>query len=94
MNEEVNRMVVPIGGTDAYEWRRTGQVVTLGTLFMVLGKKWPALNIYYFYRTLRTVVTGRLIDSVTDFMRKHSARRPVELGPMEREPTYTGQWRV
>ena len=33
--------------------------MTLGTLFMVLGKKWPASSIYYFFRTLRIVAVKR-----------------------------------
>ena len=52
------RTVVPCVGTDAYEWRRTGQVVTLGTFFLALGRKWSASSIYYFYRTLRIVATN------------------------------------
>ena len=53
------RTVVPCVGTEAYEWRRTGQVVTLGTLFRALGKRWPALSIYHFYRTLPIVTTKK-----------------------------------
>ena len=53
------RSVVPCVGTDRYEWRRTGQVVTLGELFMALGKKWDARSIYSFFRTLRVVATKR-----------------------------------
>ena len=53
------RSVVPCEGTEVYEWRRTGQVVTLGTLFMALGKQWSALAIYHFYRTLRIVTTKK-----------------------------------
>ena len=53
------RTVVPCVGTQAYEWRRTGQVVTLGTLFMALGKRYSAAAIYYFYRTLRIVATKK-----------------------------------
>ena len=46
-------------GTKRYEWRRTCQVVTLGELFLVLGKRWRASAIYYFYRTLRLVAVKR-----------------------------------
>ena len=59
------RTVVPCVGANAYEWRRTGQVVTLGALFMALGNKWSALFIYYFYRTLRIVAIKRPKNSVS-----------------------------
>ena len=35
---QIVRTVVPCLGTDRYQWRRIGQVVTLGTLVMALGK--------------------------------------------------------
>ena len=40
-------------------WRRIGYVATFGELFFALGKRWPATNIYYFYRTLRVVALKR-----------------------------------
>ena len=60
------RSVVPCEGTEDYEWRRTGQVVTLGTLFMALGKHHSARAIYHFYRTLRIVTTKKLKNAVLD----------------------------
>jgi hypothetical protein len=73
------RTVVPCVGTDAYEWRRVGQVVTLGTLFMVLGKKWPASSIYYLYCTLRIVATKKRKDHRSikrgDLVRRKSLSR-------------------
>ena len=57
------RTVVPCVSTTDFEWRRTGQVVTLGELFMALGKSWSATAIYYFYRCLRIVATKRQKDS-------------------------------
>ena len=56
---QTRRTVVPCAGTEAYEWRRIGQVVTLGTLFRALGKRWPALSIYHFYPPLRIVTTKK-----------------------------------
>ena len=56
---QTRRTVVPCEGSEAYEWRRTGQVVTLGTLFMALGKHHSALAIYPFYRPLRIVTTKK-----------------------------------
>ena len=58
------RIVVPCVGTDVYEWRRTGQVSTLGALFLALGTKWPATAIYYLYRTLRIVATEKYKSAV------------------------------
>ena len=59
---QVFRSVVPCVGSDRYEWRRTGQVVTLGELFMALGKKLDARSIFAFFRTLRVVATKRTKD--------------------------------
>ena len=57
------RVIVPCAGTTEYEWRRTGVVVTLGELFILLGEKWAAAAIYYFYRTLRIVALKRRKNS-------------------------------
>ena len=49
------RVKVPSTSTSDFEWRRTGSVVTLGQLFMILGKTHNNAAIYYLYRTLRIV---------------------------------------
>ena len=54
------RVLVPCVGTDKYQWHRTGQVVSLGELFMALGRKWTAAAIYSFFRTCRVVVLKRV----------------------------------
>ena len=84
---QTRRTVVSCVGTDAYEWRRTGQVVTLGTLFMVLGKKWSALSIYYFYRTLRIVATKRQKNAVLDAAAPGSASARVGITGTDLQPT-------
>ena len=56
---QILRSVAPCLGTKLFEWRRVGQVATLGELFMCAGKHYDARIIYYFYRTLRIVVTKR-----------------------------------
>ena len=55
---------MPCEGTKAYEWRRSGQVVTFGDLVKLLGKKRSIRAIYHFFRTLRIVATKRKHDSV------------------------------
>jgi hypothetical protein len=53
------RVVVPCRGTEKYEWRRSGIVVTLGWLFKLLGPRFSAATIHYFYRTLHIVALKR-----------------------------------
>ena len=40
-------------------WFRTGKVITLGELFLTLGRVYTAASIYAFYRTLRILVVKR-----------------------------------
>ena len=54
-----NRLQVPCAKSDKYMWFRTGDVITLGELFLVLGRVHTAASIYAFYRTLRIVVLKR-----------------------------------
>ena len=54
-----NRLQVPCWGTDSYMWFRIGKVITLGELFLALGRVYTAASIYAFYRTLRIVVLKR-----------------------------------
>lgn len=42
-----------------YEWVRTGPVVTLGELFLRLGRDFSCRKIYAFFRTLRLVAVKR-----------------------------------
>jgi hypothetical protein len=53
------RVVCPCAGTDMYHWARTGLVVSLGQLFLILGKRYTSAQIYHFYRTLRIVAVKR-----------------------------------
>ncbi len=57
--EQRYRCVVPCAGAGDYEWVRVGPVVTLGELFMQLGKFFTAKHIYAFFRTLRIVALKR-----------------------------------
>ena len=54
-----NRLQVPCVGTGFRMWFRTGKVITLGELFLALGRVYTAASIYAFYRTLRLVVIKR-----------------------------------
>ncbi|MEE3192584.1 MAG: hypothetical protein VX267_03750, partial [Candidatus Thermoplasmatota archaeon] len=54
-----NRLLVPCGGTVPFEWRRTGQVTTLGQLFLTLGDQWNAAIIYEYYLRLRMVAVKK-----------------------------------
>ena len=42
-----------------YMWYRCGKVITLGELFMLLGREYTAAAIYALYRTLRIVSLKR-----------------------------------
>ena len=42
-----------------WEWRRSGLVLTLGELFVMLGEDYNAAQIYYFFRTLCLVAVKR-----------------------------------
>ena len=53
------RCVVPCVNTADYEWVRLGPIITLGELFMQLGKFFTAKHIYAFFRTLRIVALKR-----------------------------------
>ena len=57
--EQWNRLQVPCMGTNDYMWFRTGEVTTLGELFLALGREYTAASIYAFFRTLRVVVVKR-----------------------------------
>ena len=72
------RTVVPCAGTEEYEWRRTGQVVTLGVFSMALGSKYSVKSIYHFYRTL-CIVTVKRAKNAT--LNKH--RTPGSASVME-----------
>ena len=54
--DQTNRVLVPCKGADEWQWHRAGPVITLGELFMALGKNYTAAVIYSFYRTCRLVV--------------------------------------
>ncbi len=54
-----HRCVVPCANAAEYEWVRTGEVVTLGELFMRLGEQFTCRKIYAFFRTLRLVALKR-----------------------------------
>ena len=60
--EQWNRLQVPCQDADDYMWFRTGKVITLGELFLALGRDYTAASIYAFYRTLRIVVLKRCKD--------------------------------
>jgi hypothetical protein len=49
------RVMVPRVGTHDYHWCHDTTRVTLGQLLLILGRTYPAAQIYYFYRTLRIV---------------------------------------
>ncbi|CAK0799542.1 unnamed protein product [Prorocentrum cordatum] len=53
------RCVVPCASTTDYEWVRLGPVVTLGELFVQLGKFFTAKRMCAFFRTLRIVALKR-----------------------------------
>ena len=53
------RCVVPCASAANYEWVRLGPVVTLGELFVKLGRVFAAKHIYAFFRTLRIVAAKR-----------------------------------
>ena len=58
--EQVSRVTCPcMDPARGYEWARGGTVVTLGELFLALGKDYTAAQIYAFYRTLRIVAVKR-----------------------------------
>ena len=62
--KQVTRITCPCMDPDCgYEWARDGMVMTLGELFMVLGKKHTASQIYAFYRTLRIVAVKQICSS-------------------------------
>ena len=54
--DQTNRVLVPCKGADEWQWHRAGPAITLGELFMALGKNYTAAAIYSFYRTCRLVV--------------------------------------
>ena len=58
-DKQVTRVRVPCVGTAAFEWVRTGFVVSLGELMRALGLNYTAKQIYYLYRTLRIVAVKR-----------------------------------
>ena len=59
--KQVTRITCPCVDPDCgYEWARGGVVMTLGELFMALGKEHAASQIYAFYRTLRIVAVKRI----------------------------------
>ena len=63
---QTQRVECPCVSTTLYEWRRHTKVTTLGELFLVLGKEYPASTIYQYYRTLRVIALKRRQgDSVT-----------------------------
>jgi len=53
------RHICPCEGVQTFAWFRTSMVVSLGAMFMLLGKEVPAAQIYSLYRTLRIVVLKR-----------------------------------
>ena len=46
--KQVLRIVVPCAGTDRFQWVRTGPVVTLGQLLLILGRHFSASKILHF----------------------------------------------
>ena len=61
---QVSRLIAPCRSVDDWQWYRAGPVITLGELFIALGKQFTADDIYSFYRTLRVVVLKRQKDVV------------------------------
>ena len=58
--KQVNRVTCPfIESACGYEWARRGTVLTLGELFLALGREYTAAQIYSFYRTLCIVALKR-----------------------------------
>ena len=57
--EQWDRLQVPCMQTREYMWFRTGDVSTLGELFLALGREYTAAPIYAFYRTRHIVVAKR-----------------------------------
>ena len=62
-SRQVFRTVCPCVGTDRWAWFRTGHVVNLGQLFLILGhprfSEKDAAQIYQYYCTLRIVAVKR-----------------------------------
>ena len=58
-DEQWNRLQVPCIYAPGHMWFRTGKVITLGELFLLLGREHTAASIYAFYRTLRILVLKR-----------------------------------
>ena len=50
---------MPGRGSVGVAWRRTGEVTTLGQLFLALGRGWSAAIIYAYYLRLRLVAVKR-----------------------------------
>ena len=58
--EQVSHITCPCLDPECgYEWARGGKVITMGELFLALGKQYTAAQIYSFYRTLRLVAVKR-----------------------------------
>jgi len=53
------RHICPCEGVQTFAWFRISMVVSLGAMFMLLGKEVPAAQIYSLYRTLRIAVLKR-----------------------------------
>jgi len=82
---QVYRTFCPCVGTEKWIWCRTGPVISLGQLFLILGRPsvgWNAAQIYYYYCTLRIVATKR---------RKHVPGGGRRDWPTDATPPLTGQ---
>ena len=76
-----HRCVVPCANAAECEWVRTGEVVTLGELFMRLGEQFTCRQIYAFYRALRLVALKR--DKSATMAAPGSASAGVTGGPLQ-----------
>ena len=80
-SQQRNRCVVPCKNAVEYEWVRTGPVVTLGELFLRLGRDFSCRKIYGFFRTLRLVAVKR--DKKATSSAPGSASVGVNRGPLQ-----------
>ncbi len=63
---QVSRLIVPCRKAEEWQWHRAGPVITLGELFLALGKAHTAAAIYSFYRTCRLVAIKKKKDACAE----------------------------
>ena len=56
---QTNRLMVPCFRASTHTWYRTGCVMSLGGLFMALGKEFDAADLYQYYSLLRIVAVKK-----------------------------------